>query len=356
MIPKRVVLVDDSRVFRSILEDLLKDDPSVQVVASLWSGEKALEYLSLHPVDVVTLDVEMPGLDGIETLRRIQELNKGIGVIMLSSLTRSGADATMRALDLGAFDFLPKPSFDEGLQYKATFRMQLLSKIKAWRNNSKPIISKQFAPQKGNPEVLANPNTPARSGHVQAIVIGVSTGGPKALTVMLPLLTALVDCPILIVQHMPPHFTKSLAESLAKRCRYKVVEASEGQAVEERTVYIAPGGFHLVVRRESNKVLTALTSQPAENGCRPSVDVLFRSAGNVYGANLVAMILTGMGADGAASLRALKRGGAWICAQDEASSVVWGMPGSAVATGVVDDVASLEKLPESVAKIVKGNK
>lgn len=353
MIPCKVMIVDDSRVFRSVLEGILKEDSSISVVASLWSGEKALEYIECHPVDVITLDVEMPGFNGIETMRKIQDLcsrtQRKIGVIMLSSLTHSGAEATLQALEAGAFDFLPKPSFSESKSYRATFKMQLLSKIKTCRDRTSfpkpsPTITKTEVKRPACKMVEP----------IHAIVIGVSTGGPKALTQFLPALTQTIDCPIIIVQHMPPNFTRSLADSLNKLCRYKVVEAQEGQKIEPKTAYIAPGGFHLILRKEKNSIYAVLNEQPPENGCRPSVDVLFRSAGSIYGKNLLATILTGMGCDGAASLRALKRSGATIFAQDEASSVVWGMPGSAVATGVVDCVSSLDQLPLLISQCVTG--
>ncbi|HSQ42650.1 MAG TPA: CheB methylesterase domain-containing protein, partial [Fibrobacteraceae bacterium] len=231
---------------------------------------------------------------------------------------------------------------------------QLCSKIKGWMEKFRPSPGSLGASMASAAPRITPRTAPVGSGRIQAVVIGVSTGGPKALSRMLPAFSALVECPILVVQHMPPHFTKSLADSLAKYCRHRVIEGDNEMLVESKTIYIAPGGMHMVVRREGGKVYTALNRQPPENGCRPSVDVLFRSAGPVYGSDLLAVIMTGMGCDGAASLRALKRAGATIVAQDEASSVVWGMPGSAVATGTVDQVAGLDQLPQTLAKIVLG--
>ena len=344
-----ILIVDDSRVFRSILERLLVKIEGVRIAGSVWSGEKALEFLQDHAVDLVTLDVEMPGLDGLETLLRIGKLpeKRRPGVLMVSSLTRSGADTTVRALEQGAFDFVAKPGPEMQGGAESLERM-LAMKIKGWRSRcfhqapaaDMPVIQKAV-PIKA----------PSMSGKLEVVLIGVSTGGPKALTEMLPLLSERISCPVLIVQHMPPEFTKSLAQTLDKKCAYTIVEAAEGMQPRPKHMYIAPGGMHMVVRRGRQGIELGLNQQEPENGCRPSVDVLFRSAADVYeGSSMVAVVLTGMGCDGTAGARQLKRKGAYCIAQDEESSVVWGMPGALVEAGLADEQAPLLQIPASIAK------
>jgi two-component system chemotaxis response regulator CheB len=357
-----IVIVDDSRIFRSITERCLKIVPNVKVIASLWSGEKALEYIKKNHVDLITLDVEMPGIDGLETLRQIQEFNEETGssvaVIMLSGLTQQGASATMEALEIGAFDFIAKPSSSDTSAEK-TLTKQLAEKIGGWqKNNGSTKQSGKRRPSPKNKQVAgatAIKTAPVGKGAFELIVIGVSTGGPKALNLMLPEFCKNVNCPILIVQHMPPGFTQSLATGLDKKCtNYTVCEAKGDEDIVGNTVYIAPGGEHLVVRSKNGKLTTALHAQPPENGCRPSVDVLFRSVAQVSaGKRVLSIVLTGMGSDGAAGLRPLKRAGAQIIIQDEQSSVVWGMPGSALATGLVDKVIPLTEIPKNVAEMQK---
>jgi two-component system, chemotaxis family, protein-glutamate methylesterase/glutaminase len=357
----RLLVVDDSRVFRAIIEDALRDDPTITIVGSVWSGEKALEVFQELAVDVMTLDIEMPGIGGLETLQRIQMYNstaeKKIGVIMVSAHTQAGAAATLRALELGAFDFMPKPVFKPGATSPALFRMQLASRIRGCAAHLQHPSVETEADLPPAPQPAPLPASPVhkpqqRSKPPRAILIGVSTGGPKALNQMLPRLSELVECPILIVQHMPPFFTQSLAHNLDSKCAHQVCEAEEGMIVEGRRIFIAPGGKHMVVRREGENIVTGLNGQQPENGCRPSVDVLFRSAAIAYNGDVIAIILTGMGNDGAASLHALKRAGAYIIVQDEATSVVWGMPGAAVKTGTVDNIVGLDKIPEHIAAVI----
>jgi len=299
----------------------------------------------------VTLDVEMPGMDGLETLRRLVALDdvKRPGVLMISSLTRSGADTTLRALEMGAFDFVAKPG-PEMLGAAQSLERTLAMKISGWRHrNMRSRVDKppfQVLEARPQPKAVLEPGRLA-----DVVLIGVSTGGPRALTEMLPVLSQRINCPILLVQHMPPQFTQSLAQTLDKKCVHTVVEASEGMVVRDRHIYVAPGGFHMVVRRKGLEVEIGLNTQEPENGCRPSVDALFRSAADIFsGHGLVALILTGMGCDGTAGMRLLKKSGAYCIAQDEATSVVWGMPGSVVSAGLADEEAALMDIPEAVAR------
>ncbi len=364
----RVLIVDDSRIFRSALEASLAGQGEVEVIGSVFNGQKALEFIQTTPPDVVTLDVEMPGMDGLETLRAIQRLNatrpaeRAIGVIMVSAHTKRGADITIRALQEGAFDFIAKPSgpnHDENLQQ---LRQQLLSKIRLLLlsrrrpgvspTGSQPVTTLQ--PHQASPGRRLQWLGASAGQSVQAVAIAASTGGPKALETLLPGLRQYTDVPILVVQHMPPDFTRSLAASLARLSHGKVIEAQDGQAVESATTYIAPGGKHLLARRDGGKVMIGTNEHPPENGCRPSADVLFRSAAAAWRSGLVAMVLTGMGRDGTAGLGAVRRTGGYVLAQDEASSVVWGMPGSAVEAGMVDEVLPLGTIADAVRQLVAG--
>lgn len=355
----RLLIVDDSRIFRSALEEALAGADDIQVVESVWSGSKALDFIRATPPDVVTLDVAMPGLDGLETLAGIQDYNREhpeappVGVIMVSAHTKAGAKTTIEALTAGAFDFVTKPSERSVEASVASLRQQLLVKVRQFMKHRRPPPSaSQPAPRSTLP---VSRLAPLRGRTVpQAVLIAVSTGGPWALRTMLPELCRQVSLPIFIVQHILPGFTRSLAENLHQHCSHRVIEASDGELVQPNTVYFAPSGKHLLLRRLSGgKVNTALNEQPPENNFRPSADVLFRSAAAAYGASAVALVMTGMGQDGSAGLGPLERAGAHIIAQDEATSVVWGMPRNAVATGHVDEILPLEGIPVAVAALMK---
>ena len=368
--PIKVLVVDDSRLFRTAVAESLAGETDVQVIGSERNGLKAIEFLRSNPaVDVVTLDLEMPEMDGLATLKAIRELNASrpreaeIGVIMLSAHTTQGAVSTIAALTAGAFDFITKPITESPGESITSLRRQLPSRIRAYAARTRArTISAGTTP--AGPRPLPPPPSPAlrlptsrplgRIGGVQAILIGVSTGGPRALLTILPRLTQLVRLPIIIVQHMPPKFTASLAESLDKVCSSRVHEAIDGQLVESGHVYLAPGGKHLVLRRANpSQIACGVNENPPENGLRPNVDVMFRSAAQVWEGNVVAVVLTGMGADGTKGLGPLKRAGAPVIVQDEPTSVVWGMPGAVVAAGLADQVLPLEAIPEAVARAAR---
>ncbi len=355
--PITVLIVDDSRLFRAALEESLRGEADLEVVGSVFSGAKALEFIRAKRPDVVTLDVEMPGMDGLATLEQIQQLNAGrpadeaIGIIMVSAFTRRGADVTVKALEAGAFDFVTKPSGPSQEVNLATLRDELVGKIRACARRYRRSASAATAVTPP-PVPRLSPAPPGRrAGGIRAVVIGVSTGGPRALSTLLPELCNLLDLPVLIVQHMPPDFTRSLAESLSRQTGRTVIEAGDGMPLQNGCVYIAPGGRHLVLRGSAAAPIAGVTDQPPENGCRPSADVLFRSAAAVLRSEVVALILTGMGRDGTAGLGAIRRGGGHIIAQDEATSVVWGMPGSAVEEGLADQVLPLDQIARAVADV-----
>jgi two-component system chemotaxis response regulator CheB len=354
--PIQVLIVDDSRLFRSALEEALEGHADIAVAGSVFNGAKALEFIRRSPPDVVTLDVEMPGMDGLAALQHIEQFNKSrpdlppVGVIMVSAFTHRGAQVTVAALQAGAFDFVTKPSGPSRLENLATLGDELVPRIRACarrRRQTPPAGLSGVAPAAAR-RIPPAGGAPAR---VRALAIAASTGGPQALSQILPPLCARVDWPMLIVQHMPAAFTRSLAESLSRQVHRGVAEAGDGQPLKPGQILIAPGGRHLLLRGSAAAPVAGLTDQPPENHCRPSADVLFRSAAAVLGREVVAVILTGMGCDGTAGLQAVKRAGGYIIAQDEASSVVWGMPGSAVVAGAVHEILPLSAIPGALASL-----
>ncbi len=348
----RVLVVDDSRIFRKSVETALGRIADVEVVGSVFNGRKALEFIEAHQVDLVTLDVQMPVLDGLETLNEIRrrDRERGIktGVVMLSALSRDGAPETIEALARGAFDFLEKPTATSPEQAIAALVAQLDRVIRAFRSSDRvsPTTGLVLKP----PPATAGAPVGASGPSPNTIAIGCSTGGPRALHAILPALCRAGQPPVVVVQHMPPGFTRSLAENLDRRCEGTVREASEAMRIEPGHAYIAPGGQHMLVRRSGSGLQIGLNEQPPEHGCRPAADVLFRSCATACGAQAVGVVLTGMGEDGTAGLRAMRRAGARILAQDRDTSVVWGMPGTAVKAGIVDEVLPLAQLPAAIVR------
>ena len=339
----RVLVVDDSVVIRRLVTQALSEDPSLEVVGSASNGSIALARIPQLNPDVITLDIEMPEMDGLEALRRLRPSYKELRVIMFSTLTERGAAVTMEALMLGADDYVAKASNMGALDRSmASLRDELIPKIKQFftlQEDASPVPSPQ--PLNGArsvpPPTLLRPATAPK-----IVVIGVSTGGPTALGQVVPQFPAGFSLPVLIVQHMPPLFTRLLAERLQASSSLRVEEASEGALVETGKILIARGDYHMRVARKGAQTIVVLDQGPPENSCRPAVDVLFRSVEEVYGGATIAAILTGMGYDGARGASILKAAGAYVIAQDEATSVVWGMPGAVVRAGVADAVVPLE--------------
>lgn len=368
--PLRVLIVDDSRIFRSALIEAFQAIPEVRVVESVFSGDKALQVLAERPVDLVTLDFEMPGMNGLDTLQAISRFNRErpgqvpVGVVMISSHTTQGARVAIDALKAGAFDFIPKPSGADPEANKARLLADLRDKVSAFQTHRTnrmlrlglPGRGAGLAPPPPRPPVSQVVGQPQRaSGPLAAVGVGVSTGGPRALAVILPLLVERVSCPILIVQHMPREFTASLAESLARQVSVSVAEATDGEELPRNAVRVAAGGRHMAVHRKTNGALvTSLNEEPPECGCRPAANVLFRSLALACGTQAAALVLTGMGQDGTEGASAIKRVGGLVLAQDEATSVVWGMPGNVVAAGLADAIAPLEELPAVLADLARG--
>ena len=379
----RVLIVDDSSAYRIILRRVLQEDPSIEVVGSAATGKQGLSMISELCPDLVTLDQEMPDLNGLEVLTQIMSLPTSKAtrpkVLMLSSLTTAGAEFTLKALKLGALDFIAKPAGEDQQANFKILKAELLGKIKALNQPASVVTPRNPIPPTLNTTALSSPSvlkvsdTKTSDASVyasaglgvaqkiksrslsprkfEAIAIGCSTGGPNALSSILPQLCKQTELPIFITQHMPPMFTKSLADSLGKICSHRVLEASAGLIVEAKTVYLAPGGFHMALSRLSGKIVIQINSDEPENFCRPAVDVLFRSVAVVYGSSALAIILTGMGSDGTKGLAEMKKKGALALAQDEASSIVWGMPGSAVGAGHIDQVLPLLEIPLAVKSL-----
>jgi two-component system, chemotaxis family, protein-glutamate methylesterase/glutaminase len=354
----RVLVVDDSVVIRRLVTLALQEDAEIEVVGSAANGAIALQRIPQMNPDVVTLDVEMPEMNGLEALRRIRKEYPHLVVIMFSTLTSRGATATMDALTLGANDYVTKAANVGALDKSiAALRQELIPKVKQFFHGPahlEPKPAMAAPPGEGKPVLAHGSFGVRRTGAKKAIVIGVSTGGPTALAEIMPQFPANLPVPVAIVQHMPPMFTRLLAERLQLKSKIRVVEAEEGMPMEPGKAVVAAGDFHLVLKREGTKVVCSLNQDPPENSCRPAVDVLFRSALEAYGGNVVAAILTGMGQDGLRGAEVLRPAGAYVIAQDEASSVVWGMPGAVVRAGLSDSVVSLQGMVPEILKRTAG--
>ena len=355
--PLKVLIVDDSRIFRGGIEEALSGREDIRVVGSVWNGEKAIEFARTSLPDFVTLDIEMPGIGGIATLRTLRELAKAqqrpIGVLLISSHTQRGTAVTVEGLQEGAFDFISKPDSPDARANADSLQQQLYAKLDAFRSRRhvSHSVQRMTTASASSAAVVRR-----KTNRFRAIVIAASTGGPEALAKLLPTLTPVCPVPIFLVQHIPASFTPYFASSLEKRCGTKVIPASEGCIAEPGVVYVAGGGHHLVLKSNRGQIVTGFSDTPPENGCRPAADVLFRSAADVYSEQVLAVVLTGMGSDGAKGAAVLKRAGAYVIVQDEATSVVWGMPGSAVAAKAADEVLPLEEIgPALVALLGIGN-
>jgi two-component system, chemotaxis family, protein-glutamate methylesterase/glutaminase len=347
----RLLVVDDSVVIRRLVHHALEPDKSLEVVGVAANGRLALAKIPQVNPDVITLDIEMPEMDGLETLRHIRRDYPDIRVIMFSTLTQRGAAATLEALALGADDYVAKVSNEGGLSESlARLREDLIPKIKQFFSGPEANRGTKSEPIAAAPARRVEPPAAPMVATVQVVGIGVSTGGPAALGVVLPEFPEDFELPVLVVQHMPPMFTRLLAERLHATCRIPVHEARDGDAVAPGQVLIAPGDFHMRVARAEDGVRIQLDQSTPLNSCRPAVDALFTSLAQVYGGAVTAAILTGMGQDGLRGVEALYARGAYILAQDESSSVVWGMPGAVVNAGLANAVLPLEQLPGAILR------
>lgn len=347
MRPIRVMTVDDSVVVRLMVAEALRGEPDFELAGYAQNGQIALDKLDDVRPDIIVLDVEMPVLDGLETLKALRIRDRRLPVVMFSTLTSRGASATIDALTFGASDYVQKPSAASREESLTLLKRDLLPKLRALgarrRDSTAP----------GPPEQQrASVRAVSRSGAIDVIVLGISTGGPNALADLLPGLPADLPAPVLIVQHMPPLFTTMLAKRLDALSPLKVAEAQGGESPRPGEVWIAPGGSHLVVKKAFNGPVLALTEDPPVNSCRPAVDPLFSSAVKVYGAKVLAVVMTGMGKDGLDGCRAVNAAGGQIVVQDADSSVVWGMPRFVAEAGLAEAILPLDKIAAEISRRV----
>jgi two-component system chemotaxis response regulator CheB len=356
----RVLVVDDSVVIRRLVSDVIESDPELSVIATAQNGRVAIERIEELRPDVVTLDIEMPEMDGLATLRELRQRRIRTPVIMFSTLTERHATATLEALALGAADYVTKPA-NVGSTSRALERVRddLIPRIKAFARRAgaaAPTTLRASATRAPAPLRTTTPLRPAptRRRAIELVAIGASTGGPNALEAVFRSLTPEIGVPVVVVQHMPPVFTKILADRLTAKTQWQVHEAAHGMPLEPGHAYVAPGDHHLTVERAPLSAGRAVvTDGPAENSCRPSVDVLFRSVAAARGAACLGVVLTGMGQDGWRGAEALVAAGAEVLAQDEASSVVWGMPGYVARAGLASELVPLDGVAGAIERHVR---
>jgi two-component system, chemotaxis family, protein-glutamate methylesterase/glutaminase len=344
----RVLIVDDAVVIRRMLADVLADDSALEVAGVAAHGHIALAKLDQVNPDVVVLDVEMPEMNGLQTLAALRARRPRLPVIMFSTLTERGAQITIESLTLGASDYITKPAkVGSVVLAKQRVREELIPRIKAL---CRPAEALPMAPARATTRPSAkSPALPA-SGPIDVVCIGVSTGGPNALAALLPEIPADFPVPIVVVQHMPPLFTRFLADRLNVLSRIQVREASAGVKLEPGVALLAPGDWHMELERSGDAMLIRTHQGPQENSCRPAVDVLFRSAASSYRCRVLAVVLTGMGQDGLRGCEMVKAAGGQIIVQDEATSVVWGMPGYVVQAGLADRVFPLDQIAGEIVR------
>jgi two-component system chemotaxis response regulator CheB len=351
----RVLIVDDSTVVRRFLTNAIAADPSLEVVGTAANGAIALQKIALLSPQVVTMDIEMPEMSGLEALAAIRRTNPSLPVIMVSSLTERGAVATLEALSLGATDYVTKPSgmTSAGEAEKENFVRDLLPKLKGLSKRGIAAAAAARLPARAPLRPVIQPLV-RRHSRVEVIAIGISTGGPNALAELLPALPGDLPVPIVIVQHMPPLFTRLLSERLASKSALRVKEGNGGDVLTPGTAIIAPGNFHMMVERAPGGTFQIALNQAAlENSCRPAADVLFRSVSEVYGAGVLAIVMTGMGQDGLHGCEAVRARDGQVLVQDEQTSVVWGMPGFVADAGLADEVLPLNQIAPAIVRSVQ---
>lgn len=382
----KILVVDDTVVYRQLLSKIVSDFDNAEVIGTAPNGKIALSKIELKQPDLVLLDVFMPVMDGLETLDRIKKQHSHIDVVILSGMDKELVHLTMKALEAGALDFVPKPqgvSVDANIAElrAALSRLILMARTRKYSRQARvlsrsdkeqqPVFPKQPRLSMQNAEIKPPVSElPARKpektvpvvqthfyrnpGRIDVVVIGVSTGGPNALQEIVPQLNGDFPVPILVVQHMPPMFTDSLAARLNSTSSIKVVEGKNGQRVENGVMYITPGGRHMIIKKDrGNTKVICLTDSPPVNSCRPSVDVLFQSVAAVYGSNVLSVILTGMGNDGVSGVKAIRQKGGYSIIQDEKSSVIWGMPGAVAEADEANEIVPLDRMAFRIMGIVK---
>jgi len=369
----RVMLVDDAVVVRGLFARWVESEPDLDVVATLRTGREAANQIERVDPDVVVLDVDMPDLDGIAALPLLLEKKPDLVVIMASTLTRRNAEISLRALSLGAADYIPKPGSNREVSASTAFRRDLIEKIrqlgqrvKRTRVSAQPTrapLESKFAPSivpPGVEEVDGPPSITLRAMPTmppRVLLIGSSTGGPQALNALIADIGSIIQrVPVLITQHMPPTFTTVLADHLARTGKCPVHEAMDGEEIVSGKVYLAPGGKHMRVARRDGSAVIAIDDGPMVNFCKPAVDPMFASAARIWGSMVLALVLTGMGADGLSGARAIVAAGGHVFAQDEATSVVWGMPGQVTNAGLCSAVLPLPEIAGKLTRLFAGER
>jgi two-component system chemotaxis response regulator CheB len=371
--PIRVMVVDDSAVVRGLITRMLEADADILVVSSVGNGKMAVDSLARNEVEVIVLDIEMPVMDGLTALPKLLEVDKAIRVIMASTLTARNADISLRALQAGAVDYIPKPSSSRELSGGRDFSKELVEKVKIHatarrRTKGAPSVSvSRLRSSPTRPGVTPAPvagqggkskeiilRKSVLQGRPDVIAIGSSTGGPQALFSVLKGMHGKVKQPVIITQHMPATFTKILAEHINRMTGWTCAEATDGMVIEAGKAYLAPGDFHMVVESQGAQKVLRLNQDPPENFCRPAVDPMLRSISAAYGRKVLTVILTGMGSDGLKGGRMIVENGGDLIAQDEATSVVWGMPGAVAQAGICSAVLPLDDISSYVVKVAAG--
>jgi len=390
--PIRVMVVDDSAVIRGLITRMLEADPDVSVTASVGNGQLAVNQLTRQPgvIDVVILDIEMPVMDGLTALPLLLKADPNIKVIMASTLTKRNAEISLKALSAGATEYVPKPSTARELSGENDFKRELIDKVKnlgiIHRQATRQPITARPSPTAPSAAPRATPGAAAgaasapapaaagaqqgwkinRSGEIvlrkagtskpDILAIGSSTGGPQALFEFLKGLPKTINLPVVITQHMPATFTAILAEHITRMTGWPCSEAKDGDVIEAGKILLAPGDYHMIIAQKGPQRIVTLSQDPPENFCRPAVDVMLRSVVKVYGGRVITVILTGMGNDGAKAAQDVVNAGGTVIAQDEKTSVVWGMPGAAASSGVCSAVLPIAELPGYVANFVSRTK
>jgi len=371
------MVVDDSVVIRGLISRWVSSEPDMMVAASLRTGLDAVNQIERVNPDVAVLDIEMPELDGISALPKLLAKKRNLVIIMASTLTRRNAEISFKALSLGASDYIPKPETTREPQAADIFRHDLIQKIRHLGARARrhapvmpsPPLAPSHAPAHGKPRDISVRPPAAHAAHPplslrsfsphapRALLIGSSTGGPQALIGLVAELGAVIDrFPVLITQHMPPTFTTILAEHLARSSRRSAHEAVDGEAVKPGAIYLAPGGRHMRVVRHGAEAAIVLDDGPPVNFCKPAVDPLFTSAIDVWQSGILAVILTGMGSDGMRGGKDIVAAGGSVIAQDEATSVVWGMPGAAANAGICAAVLPLNQIAPKLVRLFAGDR
>lgn len=354
----RVLVVDDSAVIRGLISRWLEEDPGITVAGSAVNGRHAVTIAQEKPFDVAILDIEMPEMDGLTALPLLVKAQPGLKVLMASTLTRRNAEISLKAMSLGAADYVPKPETMRDGKSPAEFRTELIEKVKALGTPAASKRAPGIVPRTAT-RTLASA-APAKitlrapsAVKPQVIAIGSSTGGPQALFEVVKVLAPALDLPVVITQHMPAAFTAILAEHIRKASGLACAEGKTGDVLKPRQVYVAPGGQHMLVERRNGQPTIVLSDAPPENYCKPAVDPMFRSLAAAYGSGVLGIILTGMGQDGREGGRAIVGAGGTILAQDEATSVVWGMPGAVAQAGLCSAVVPLAQIVPEVLKLTR---